>query len=100
MIPSFLKEFEPISPFWLPQVPSHVSPRTLLILPRATVFFQTWPNLALKYHVSLAPLQRDLIPLQWAQVASGNHVIPRKLGQLFFVGHCHFHSFFSLMKVI
>ncbi len=63
-------------------------------LPRATVFFETWPNLASKYHVSMAPLQRDLIPLQWAQDASGNHVIRKKLGQLFLVGHCHFHSFF------
>lgn len=68
--------------------------------PRATVFFETWPILASKHHVSMGPLQRDLIPLQWAQVASGNHVIPRKLGQLFLVGPLPFSFLFFIMKVI
>jgi hypothetical protein len=63
-------------------------------LPRPTVFFETWPNLASKYHVSMGPLQRDLIPLQWTRVASGNHVSSEEIGPTFLGGPLPFSFLF------
>jgi len=86
MIPSFLKEFGPISPSWLPWVPSHVSPRTSLIY------------LGQPFSLKLGPILHQNIMFPWVhckETWSHCNGLKLQLGQLFLVGHCHFHSFFS-----
>lgn len=73
---------------------SHVSPTTLLIY------------LGQLFSLKLAPILHQNIMFPWVhcketwshcnglKLLQATMLVPRKLGQLFLVGHCHFHSFF------
>jgi len=73
---------------------SHVSPTTLLIYLGQLFSLKLGPILHQNIMFSMGPLQRDLIPLQWAQDASSNHVSSEEIGPTFLGGPLPFSFLF------